>query len=199
MEETIMCNHNSKETEVGFYNETFELKDKGELTVRVPVVSDAEKLLNHMKIVDGETRFLAREAGELSFTLEQEESFISSMSDSKDRIMLIGTMDGQIIANCSVGIVMSNMRYLHRAALGIAIQKAFWGQGIGKIMMLKCISWCKNNGVEQLELEVVTTNERAVSMYKGLGFEILGTKRHALKYADGTYADEFFMVLDLTK
>jgi len=64
--------------------------------------------------------------------------------------------------------------------------------------MQECINWCKEQGVEQLELEVVTQNSRAISMYKSFGFEIYGTKKHALKYENGTYADEYFMCLFLT-
>jgi RimJ/RimL family protein N-acetyltransferase len=63
--------------------------------------------------------------------------------------------------------------------------------------MKECIKWCNENGVEQLELDVVTQNNRAISMYKNLGFKIQGTKKHALKYEDGTYADEYFMCLFL--
>lgn len=82
--------------------------------------------------------------------------------------------------------------------MGLAVLKAYWGKGIGKIMMQECISWCKNNGIEQLELEVVTDNHAAISLYKSFGFEVCGTKKHALKYSDGTYADEFNMVLFLS-
>lgn len=63
--------------------------------------------------------------------------------------------------------------------------------------MQECIKWCKEKDVEQLELGVVTQNNRAISMYENLGFEIYGTKKHALKYGDGTYADEYFMCLFL--
>jgi hypothetical protein len=35
-------------------------------------------------------------------------------------------------------------------------------------------------------------------MYKKFGFQIQGIKKHALKYGDGTYADEFHMILFLT-
>ena len=34
-------------------------------------------------------------------------------------------------------------------------------------------------------------------MYKNFGFQVYGTKKHALKYADGTYADEYYMILFL--
>jgi ribosomal protein S18 acetylase RimI-like enzyme len=62
-------------------------------------------------------------------------------------------------------------------------------------MMQNCINWCKENGVEQLELEVVTQNNRGVFLYERLGFKTYVTKKHALKYSDGTYADEYCMVL----
>ncbi len=81
--------------------------------------------------------------------------------------------------------------------MGIAVCKAHWNKSIGKKMMQGCISWCETKGVEQLELEVVIQNTRAVAMYKKFGFQIFGTKKHALKYRDGTYADEYQMILFL--
>lgn len=189
-----MCNHEAK---AEMYQAKYDLKDKRKLIVRVPVVSDAQALIDYMKEVDCETRFLAREPGEFGFTVEQEEAFISSLADDSSSQLLIAEVEGQIVANCSVGIVMKNRRYLHRATLGVSVKQAYWGLGIGRTMMNECIKWCKENGVEQLELEVVTHNERALNMYKSLGFEIHGTEKHALKYGDGTYADEYFMILFL--
>lgn len=55
----------------------------------------------------------------------------------------------------------------------------------------------EENGVTQLELDVVKNNERALKMYQNFGFEIIGTKEMALKYQDGTYADEYLMVKKL--
>ena len=61
-------------------------------------------------------------------------------------------------------------------------------------MMEECIHWCHEHGVTQVELDVVKNNERAVNMYRNFGFEIIGTKERALKYPDGTYADEYLML-----
>ena len=47
-------------------------------------------------------------------------------------------------------------------------------------------------------MDVVSTNVPAVGLYRKLGFETTGTIPRALKYKDGTYADFFFMVKDLT-
>ncbi len=41
---------------------------------------------------------------------------------------------------------------------------------------------------------MVKNNERAVKMYQNFGFEIIGMKEKALKYQDGTYADEYLMI-----
>ena len=60
--------------------------------------------------------------------------------------------------------------------------------------MQECLKWCKAHQIEQLELDVLTDNQRAIKMYQGFGFEIVGRIPHALKYADGTYGDEYLMV-----
>lgn len=36
-------------------------------------------------------------------------------------------------------------------------------------------------------------NKRALRMYKSFGFEVTGTRPRALKYPDGSYADEYMM------
>lgn len=179
------------------YRNEYILKDGQKLIVRIPEVGDEQGLINLLQAVDNETKFLAREPGEFNFTLEQEREYImNSMNDENSRL-LIGEINGKIIANCSVGIVINQKRYLHRAAMGICVRKDYWNLGIGKNLMQECIEWCKEKNVEQLELEVVTQNNRAISMYKHFGFEIYGTKKGALKYADGTYADEYYMILFL--
>ena len=192
-----MCNHQNESVTKELYKKEYELKEGQKLIVRNPELGDEEGLINQMKIVDSETKFLAREPGEFNFTLEQEREFIKNSMNNENRLFLIGEIDGRIIANCSVGVISNSKRYLHRAAMGIAVRMDYWNKGIGKKLMHECIQWCEEKGIEQLELEVVTQNNRAVSMYQNLGFQIYGTKKHALKYGDGTYADEYYMILFL--
>jgi RimJ/RimL family protein N-acetyltransferase len=189
-----MCNHQEEGMKLSYKNE-YLLRDGQKLILRNPKVGDEQGLIDHMKVVDGETKFLAREPGEFSLTLEQERKFIESSMNNKNVFFLVGEIDGKIIANCSVGIVMNKKRFLHRASMGIAVRQDYWHRGIGKRMMEECIEWCREKGIEQLELEAVTQNERAISMYRSLGFQIQGTKKHAMKYGDGSYADEYFMIL----
>ena len=49
----------------------------------------------------------------------------------------------------------------------------------------------------QIELEVVSANRRAISLYTKYGFQVYGTRPHGLKYRDGTYADDYLMLKPL--
>ncbi len=40
--------------------------------LRKPHIDDAQKLIEYMKLVDSETKFLAREPGEFTLTVDQE-------------------------------------------------------------------------------------------------------------------------------
>ena len=192
-----MGNHQNNVGSKELYRKEYLLKDDQQLIVRIPELGDAQGLINQMQAVDRETKFLARESDEFNFTVEQEREFIKNCTRDENTRFIIGEVEGRIIGNCSASLIQNKKRYLHRAAMGIAVVKDYWNKGIGKIMMQECIDWCKEKGVEQLELEVVTQNNHAISMYKNFGFEIYGTMKHALKYSDETYADEYNMILFL--
>lgn len=71
------------------------------------------------------------------------------------------------------------------------------GRGAGKALMLALIERAKAcEGLERINLAVVTGNEPAIRLYRSLGFETYGTERQALKY-EGRYADERFLSLTL--
>lgn len=176
---------------------TYELKDGNEVTLRSPELGDEAALIDLVQSADCETKFLAREPGEFNMTLEQERDFINRARESEDRLFLIAEIEGQVVGNCSAGLVMANKRFSHRANMGILVREAHWGKGIGSFMMNEVVAWCKAKGVEQLELDVVTTNQRGIALYEKMGFEVFGTMKHAMKYPDGSYSDEYHMILFL--
>ena len=64
----------------------------------------------------------------------------------------------------------------------------------GKNKVLIMDEWAKENKIEQIELEVVSTNARAKMLYKNLGFEEIYTIPRAMKYKDGKYLDMIGMI-----
>ncbi len=167
-----------------------------ELVLRNPEEEDAEMLLEYLKTTCGETRFLVKEPEEITMTLEDERDFINSQNKSERNLMLLGFLDGEYVGNCSL-MGMSPSRYQHRVSMGIALYQRFIGMGIGKVMTEQLINISKEKGIEQIELEVVADNDRAISLYKKMGFEVMGTLPNNMKYKDGTYADAYWMMKKL--
>jgi len=172
--------------------ETIDLNGK-ELVLRAATEADAEMLITYLKTTCGETLFLIKEPEEVTMTIEQEIAFINRNNEAERGALILGFLDGEYVGNCSL---MANraFRHRHRASMGIALFQKFAGMGIGTKMMEKVISLAKEQGFEQLELEVVAGNEPALHLYKKMGFEICGTFPNNMKYKDGTYADCYFMV-----
>ena len=44
------------------------------------------------------------------------------------------------------------------------------GLGLARAMIEKIITWAKDNKIRQLKLDVTTTNQAAISLYKAIGF-----------------------------
>lgn len=173
------------------------LRNGKKVTIRKPNVEDAKAIINVMTIADTETLFLARNPGEFCTPVEREKQIIENVLADNDSEWFVAEYDNKVIGQCSVGLVRRNARYRHRAECAFVILKDYCSLGIGGKMMEECIKWCREHGVTQLELDVVKNNERALKMYQKFGFEIIGTKEMALKYQDGTYADEYLMVKKL--
>ena len=175
----------------------YTLKNGKKVTIRRPRVEDAEAIINVITVADTETLFLARNPGEFSTPVERERQVIENVIADNDVEWFVAEYDNKVVGQCSVGLVRRNARYRHRAEVAFVILKDYCNLGIGSRMMEVCINWCKEHEVTQLELDVVKGNERALKMYQKYGFEIIGTKENALKYQDGTYADEYLMVKKL--
>lgn len=173
------------------------LRNGKSVIIRKPNVEDAEAIINVMTIADTETLFLARNPGEFCTPVEREKQIIENVLADNDVEWFVAEYENKVIGQCSVGLVRRNARYRHRAEVAFVILQDYCNLGIGGKMMEECIKWCKEKGVTQVELDVVKNNEKALKMYQCFGFEIIGTKENALRYQDGTYADEYLMVKKL--
>lgn len=172
----------------------FVLKNGSKLEIREAQPDDAVALCRVMETADRQTRFLGRNPGEFCATPERERHLIEEVLVDADQVWMVAEYRGQVVGQCSVARVRRTQRFRHRAEVAFVLLQEFWGLGIGGKMMQSCIDWCHAQGIEQMELQVVTKNERALRMYRGFGFEICGTLPNALAYADGSYAAEYFMV-----
>ena len=91
---------------------------------------------------------------------------------------------------------MDLKRYQHRAVMAIALYQKYAGLGIGSIMIEKIFSIAKAQGIEQIELEVAASNQRAVALYQ-TGIYNLRNSSDNMKYKDGTYEAAYWMMKKL--
>ena len=89
----------------------------------------------------------------------------------------------------------------HRAHIGaMYVSPAKRSLGIGKVLMEEAIKKAKEiEGVEQVYLAVVSTNEPAKKLYSSLGFEVFGSEKKGLKLDNNLYFDVDFMILYLSR
>lgn len=173
------------------------LKSGGTLLLRSLGAQDAQQALAVCRRTAGETLNLIRYEDEWTITAEQEAAYIKKAEDDP-KGLLLGAFWGETLVG--IGSVMPCAavdRARHRLSLGICILKAYWGRGIGTAIMQTLVGEAKKTAAEQLELEVVSANERAISLYERFGFVEFGRHPRKLKYRDGTYADMVLMMLDL--
>lgn len=169
-------------------------KDGRTCILRNAEITDAKALMRYLKQTAGETPYLMREPEEIVITPEQEEKFLRSKLEDPRELMLIGTIDGEQVGNCSLMSMGDYRRYAHRCTVAIALYQKYCGLGIGRAMLKEVLRVAKEIGYEQAELEVASGNETAIRLYESLGFEIYGTLPNSVKYKDGTYAADHFMV-----
>jgi RimJ/RimL family protein N-acetyltransferase len=152
---------------------------------------DAATFLNLLVRVDEETEFMLLEAGERQITVEDQRQRIKTILSRDNQTILVAENDHDLIGYLAV-IGGDFKRNRHRAYIVIGILQAFTDQKIGTKLFRKLEEWTRHHAVHRLELTVMAHNERAISLYKKMGFEIEGTKKHSLLIS-GSYVDEYYM------
>ncbi len=184
---------------MNFEEKVFIAKDGREILLRNAREDDAAALIDYLKIVSKETRFLARNHDEIDrvYPLEEEQKFVRAMEKNPRALMICAFVDGELAGNVGLAGLGNNERCAHRCKVMIGLRKKYWGIGIGKMLFANILEQAKLVGYEIAELSVVVGNDRALSLYESFGFKIYGTQRRSMKYLDGTYADEYLMQKDL--
>ena len=100
------------------------LKNGKNIIIRKPVIEDASGIINIISKADSETKFLARNPGELCITEEQEKAFIKNILDDDATEWFVAEYEGRLVGHCSVGLIAKYERYRHRAEVSFKIGRA---------------------------------------------------------------------------
>lgn len=155
---------------------------------------DAAALLDYLKIVGGETENLSFGAEGVPISLETEQDYLRAQYKSPDNVQYLAKVDGEIIGTASLN--RQPRRMSHRGVFGISLKKAWWGCGAASAMMEAVLAFAKENGFEQLNIEVRSSNTRAIRLYEKYGFRKLCTFPNFFKI-NGASIDFDLMNLEL--
>jgi RimJ/RimL family protein N-acetyltransferase len=168
------------------------LKDGRWAILRQARPDDADGWLVNVNSIGAERVYLMTER--LERTVEQLRDQFANVDPTKD-LWLAAEVEQKLAggANFRRGQSAKNA---HVGTKGIALTKPYRGIGLGEPMMKAGIEWAGSNGVSRLRLGVFANNERAIALYRKLGFVEEGRLRGEV-ILDGKPVDELLMALSL--
>ena len=172
---------------------TIRLRDGSQALFRQPTPQDAAGMVQYMKTCYAQTPFLLHSPEDFQMTAEREAAFLEKVLQSEYNLMIVCEIGGEIAGNCQLSF-HNKPKTRHRADVAIALVQKYWGLGIGSAMFEEMIRLAKERDVEQLELEVMEGNDRAIRLYEKFGFERFGVRPNAIHLKDGTRLRELLMV-----
>lgn len=155
---------------------------------------DAASYREALDSVCKERRYLA---GVAAPSLKLTKAFIEG-NIAKGYPHLVAIHDGQVVGWCDAIPGDPKMGLGHVARLGMAVQKDYRRQGIGRRLLDTVIERAMRIGIEKIELGVYASNKAALALYQGAGFAVEGKKLRA-RFLDQIYDDVLLLGLFLKK
>jgi RimJ/RimL family protein N-acetyltransferase len=160
-------------------------------TIRRILIDDAKPLLGLCRQLDEETSYMLYEPGERVMSLDEQREQIESILKSDNQMIFVAESGDRLAGHLQAfgGRVRRNRQTVY---LVIGILQECIGKGIGQALFHAMEKWARETGMHRLELTVMIHNERAIALYRKLGFEVEGTAKDSL-FVNGQYIDEYFM------
>ena len=179
------------------YRNELVLKDGEKCLIRNLEVDDARADFDLFQTTHGETDFLTSYPDENAYDEEGQRARLERAVASERDVELGAFVKGRLLGTVSVEAVGSLQKVRHRCEIGISVLREAWGRGIGRILMDSALECAREMGFAQVELEVVGDNERAIGLYRSLGFIEFGRNPLAFKSRTGAWQEFVSMRLRL--
>jgi RimJ/RimL family protein N-acetyltransferase len=167
--------------------------DPQEYTIRKAKPEDAATLAAAEREIAKLPGRLASRPEELKDEMFREK--ISFLSGHDSGLYVVIESDGKIVGHAFLE-PHQLAATSHVVSLTIAIHEGHQGRGLGRRLMNHLIGWAQSHPrLEKFELQVRSSNVRAIKLYQSLGFVEEGRKTRRLRYGPGDYQDDVYMAL----
>lgn len=162
--------------------------------IRTGEVRDTETLIEISDFVvsEGEYFIIVSEELEKS-SLEDEREQIQKILDNERETLIVAELDGAVVGSIKI---RSNKlkRMSHTGTISMSLGKDYRGLGIGKLLLQAMLDWAEKHPIiEKVSLGVLSTNHRAISLYKSMGFVEEGRLVKEYKINEDKYVDDILM------
>lgn len=133
---------------------------------------------------------------EFTIKPEDEPKFIEDNLTHPMKLALVARHKGEVIALVTIAPISRLRKMSHVVSTSIGIVEDFRDKKLGRLLMTEALEFIKQNkSIEKVELHVLSTNTRAIQLYKNLGFTEAGRSKKQIKFSDADYADDVVMEL----
>lgn len=162
----------------------------GMVEVRAAAPSDVPAIVQLHARVAAEGIWIGTEA---PVDIERFERLFTQTLESDSSHLLVATDQGTVIGNLGLHPTMPGV-----VGLGMSIDPAYRGRGVGTALMAAAIAWARaQQAVHKVELEVWPHNSAGLSLYSKVGFRIEGRRRRQYRRRSGELWDSIVMGLVL--
>ncbi|HEL1592849.1 TPA: GNAT family N-acetyltransferase [Streptococcus suis] len=155
--------------------------------------ADAAAFIDFMNQVARETEYLVMDETGFRFSVDEMETIFEAGIENPGELCLLAKVGTEVIGAISVKS-SKQFRISHIGNIFIAVKKAYWGHGLGTILLEEVLHWAEEMDVlKRLELTVQVRNEAAVHLYQKLGFNIEGTQIRGARTDEGEWLDLYYM------
>lgn len=133
-------------------------------------------------------------------SVEDEIQFIQKLEHEPSSICIVAERQGQIIGMIDFHGKHQRQRVAHTGIFGMAIYPAYRGDGVGALLIQALLDWAQAHpSLRKIGLAVFSTNEKAIKLYKKMGFVEEGRRVKEIQLRDGVFIDDIIMYKWLEK
>jgi RimJ/RimL family protein N-acetyltransferase len=157
-----------------------------------PIESDdARAFINLQEAVFKECDFEYFDCNEQNLTVQQVRKILAEWRKTKTSNILLCIVNGEF---AGYAIIKGNAssRTKHVASLRLGVIESYQNIGIGTSLLNQAEAWCQQHQIERLEVQIVTFNEKAKSLFEKNGYVCEGTRRGSFKLENEAYDELYY-------
>lgn len=164
------------------------MRDGRRVTIRPVTPDDAAGSVAVVRQVAEEGIYLLVEP-EMVRSAEDQREYLRRLHP--DDLFLVAEADGRVVGQVDAYRGRWG-KTRHTADIGLVIADGYRNLGIGRRLLQAVDRWARDADLLKLSLGVFSSNDRAIHLYRGCGFEVEGVRSRHL-YVHGQYVDELIM------